>query len=474
MIFSLLRTPHSVLRIKTMSFYLLVLLFYSVFLMLIGWWASRSVRSAEDFFVAGRRLSPALLFATLLAANLGAGSTVGATGIGYTYGLSAWWWVGSAGIGSLILGFTVGPKMWRVAKDHGFYTVGDFLEYRYSRAVRGLIALLLWFGTLAILAGQLIPLAWILNLVTGIPKFAACLLGGTVVVVYFTFGGLMSTARVNAVQLIVKLTGFLLTFFLVVNAGDLFSDEETITAGFTSLFGDDPSRIWAYFIVLVPAFIVSPGLLQKIYGARDAGTVRRGVTWNAIALMLFAFVPAMLGMAARAEFPTLETQDLALPRLLIDSLPIWVGGLTLAAVFSAEISSADAVLFMLTTSLSKDLYQTFINPEASDARLLTVSRITAVVAGLFGVILAAILPDIISALTIFYSILSVALFVPLIAGLYSAKPDARSALMTIVGSVSIMVVIHVLTGGTGYWSLSPATWGIGTAIAIMAGHMVRK
>ena len=106
-----------------MSFYLLVLLFYSVFLMLIGWWASRSVRSAEDFFVAGRRLSPALLFATLLAANLGAGSTVGATGIGYTYGLSAWWWVGSAGIGSLILGFTVGPKMWRVAKDHGFYTV---------------------------------------------------------------------------------------------------------------------------------------------------------------------------------------------------------------------------------------------------------------------------------------------------------------------------------------------------------------
>jgi SSS family solute:Na+ symporter len=129
---------------------------------------------------------------------------------------------------------------------------------------------------------------------------------------------------------------------------------------------------------------------------------------------------------------------------------------------------------MLTTSLSKDLYQTFINPEASDARLLTVSRITAVVAGLFGVILAAILPDIISALTIFYSILSVALFVPLIAGLYSAKPDARSALMTIVGSVSIMVVIHVLTGGTGYWSLSPATWGIGTAIAIMAGHIVRK
>ena len=142
----------------------------------------------------------------LLAANLGAGSTVGATGLGYTYGFSAWWWVGSAGIGSLILGLTVGPRMWRVAKEQNLYTVGDYLEHRYSRGVRGLIAVLLWFGSLAILAGQFIPLAWILNLVLGIPKYVACLTGGAVVVVYFTFGGLTSTARVNMVQLAVKLS----------------------------------------------------------------------------------------------------------------------------------------------------------------------------------------------------------------------------------------------------------------------------
>ena len=145
---------------------------------------------------------------------------------------------------------------------------------------------------------------------------------------------------------------------------------------------------------------------------------------NAVALMLFAFIPALLGMAAYHAFPSLPTQDLALPRLLMEALPYWIGGLTLAAVFSAEISSADAVLFMLTTSLSRDLYQTYIDPDASERRMLTVSRITAVVAGLAGVVLAAILPDVITALTIFYSILSVALFVPLIAGLYSTRPNA--------------------------------------------------
>ena len=456
-----------------MSPYVTALLVYSLFLMLIGWWTSRSVRRAEDFFVAGRRLSPVLLFSTLLAANLGAGSTVGATGLGYTYGFSAWWWVGSAGIGSLILGLTVGPRMWRVAKEQNLYTVGDYLEHRYSRGVRGLIAVLLWFGSLAILAGQLIPLAWILNLVLGIPKYVACLAGGAVVVVYFTFGGLTSTARVNMVQLAVKLSGFLLAFLLIVSGGNLLAGEGAAgTAGFTNLFGDDPSRIWGYLIVLVPAFIVSPGLLQKIYGARDAPAVRKGVCTNAVALMLFAFIPALLGMAAYHAFPALDSPDLALPRLLMDAMPFWIGGLTLAAVFSAEISSADAVLFMLTTSLSRDLYQTYIEPGASEQRMLTVSRITAVVAGLAGVVLAAVLPDIITALTIFYSILSVALFVPLIAGLYSSRPNANGALATIAGSVLVMILVHLWSNGGGVGGVSPASWGIGTAAVIMVMHMV--
>ncbi len=440
--------------------------------MVIGWWASKSVRHPDDFFVAGRRLSPILLFCTMLAANLGAGSTVGATGIGYTSGLSAWWWVGSAGLGSLILGLTVGPRMWRIARNNNLYTVGDYLEYRYDRKVRGLIAILLWFGSLTILAGQLIPLAWILNLVLGIPKYLGCLAGGTVVVVYFTFGGLTSTARVNMFQLIVKLTGFITAIVLIVG-NDFQSIKKMVNleGGLTSWFGGDPYQVWSYIIVLIPAFIVSPGLLQKIYGAQNERVVRKAVCLNGLALMLFAFIPVLLGIAAYNAFPSLPSQDLALPRLLIESLPYWIGGLVLAAVFSAEISSADAVLFMLTTSLSRDLYQTFIEPGATEERVLSVSRIAGVLAGIAGIIFAALLPDVITALTIFYSILSVALFVPLLAGLYSSKPTANGALITILTSISVMVVIHILTDGTGIADISPATWGISAAVLLMGTHI---
>ena len=116
--------------------------------------------------------------------------------------------------------------------------------------------------------------------------------------------------------------------------------------------------------MLTPAFIVSPGLLQKIFGARDDRAVRIGVGLNALGLLLYAGVPVVLGISARLLFPDLAIPDLALPTILMHGLPPVVGALGLAAVFSAEVSAADAVLFMLTTSLSQDLYKRFVNPSA--------------------------------------------------------------------------------------------------------------
>src|SRR5215218_3934610 len=145
--------------------YLLLLVAYSAIQIGLGLWIGRRVHTAKDFFVAGRTLGPGLLFSTLIAANIGAGSTVGAAGLGYRDGLSAWWWVGSAAIGSVILAFTVGPAIRRIAADHNLQTVGDFLEHRYGRTVRGIVAALLWLGTLAILAGQIVAMGLVLNAV---------------------------------------------------------------------------------------------------------------------------------------------------------------------------------------------------------------------------------------------------------------------------------------------------------------------
>src|SRR5579864_5837579 len=127
-----------------MNLHLAVLIVYSLALMALGAWIGRRVRGAGDFFVAGRRLGPGLIFATMLAANIGAGSTVGATALGYTYGASAWWWVGSAAIGSIVLAIWIGPAMRREAAAHQLRTVGDYLQHRYNSVVRTFAAVILW------------------------------------------------------------------------------------------------------------------------------------------------------------------------------------------------------------------------------------------------------------------------------------------------------------------------------------------
>jgi solute:Na+ symporter, SSS family len=153
-------------------------------------------------------------------------------------------------------------------------------------------------------------------------------------------------------------------------------------------------------------------------------------------------------------------------------LPLWLGGLLLGAIFAAEVSTADAVLFMLSTSLAKDLYQTFINPQADDQRLLQVVRYTALACGVLGAVLGALLPDVISALTIFYTVLTATLVLPLLAGLYTRRVPATAALAAMLVSVALTFVLEWLTQGQGWYGVPALLWATLGAAIVMLGVSV--
>ncbi len=465
---------------------LAVLIVYSVLIVALGLWVGRRVRTTDSFFVAGRGLGPILVFSTMFAANIGAGSTVGAAGLGYDAGLSGTWWVGSAGIGTLLLAFWVGPRIWRVARDYDLHTAGDFLEHRYGKEVRATIAILLWLGSLAILAGQLIALAWVLDVVAGVPKAAGCLIGAVVMTAYFAAGGLLSSAWVNLVQVVLMVVGPLVALpWAVAEAGGWAAVVAAApasspgTAGYFDPWGG--SATWTLLALLVPAFIVSPGLLQKVYGARDERAVRIGVGWCGFALLAFAPLFPVLGMVARAFDPNLANGELALPMVLTAGVPLWLGSLGLAAVVSAQLSSADAVLFMLSTSLSKDLYKRFVRPNADDLQVLRVARAAALGGGMLGVALAIALPSVIASLSIFYSLLGVSLFVPVVAGLESRRIGTPEALAAIAGGVLVLVAATFapwrdwLEPSGWIAAVSPTTWGlVGSALVFGLAFAVRS
>ena len=455
-----------------MGLHLGLLIVYSLLLTIIGVWVARLVRTSSDFFVAGRALGAPLLFSTVLAANIGAGATVGAAGLAFRDGVSAWWWNGTAGLASLVLAFWVGPRIWRLAKTHGFYTAGDFLEYRYGPLVRGVIASLIWVGTLFILAGQLIAGAAVLEVVSGIPRPWGAVIGAVAMTIYFAAGGLLSSAWVNLVQLVVLAAGFLLAIPVLFERIGGFDGiaSAPLPAGFLDPFySSGPGSGWTYLAVLGPSFVLSPGLMQKAYGARDERAVRLGIGVQGIVLLFFAFVPVFFGIAARILHPAITSSNLVLPTVLAADLSPWLGALALAAVFSAEVSTCDAILFMLSTSMSKDLYKRFINPGATDRQVLLVARAAAVVGGAAGVLLAIQLETIITALTIFYSLVGVSLFVPVIAGLAGRRGGAPEALASIAAGVATLLAVQMATEGKGWWIFNPNVVGL---IAAAAGFAI--
>lgn len=461
--------------------HLVLLLLFAVAQVALGLFIARRVKGASDFFVAGRSLGPGLLFSTFLAANIGAGSTVGAAGYGYRDGLSAWWWVGSAGIGSLILATWVGPKIRAIAAAQNLRTVGDFFEWRYDARVRAVLTSILWVGALTILAGQLVALSKLVKAVLGWEGWIGCMIGGVVMTTYSAAGGLKSSAWVNMVQLAVKMIGFFIALPIALSlVGGLSGLREATTAAGTAApadywnFFQSGQSGWMYIAFLGPSFIASPGLLQKIFGARDDRAVRIGVGLNALGLLSYAIIPILLGMIARVLHPGLTDRELALPMLLVHNLPPLVGSLALAALFSAEVSAADAALFMLTTSLSQDLYRRFLNPSASDLTVLKVARTTTLASGAAATALAIVMPSVADTLTIFYLLLSVSMFVPVIAGLYARRVGAPEALAATAAGMTLLFATR-MTGKAWVYGLTPPMWGLAAAtVAAVLVTLVRK
>ena len=467
-----------------MNWYLVVIALYAVLLIAVGVIISRRVKGADDFFVGGRKMAPFLLFITLVAPNIGAGSTVGVAGMGFTSGISAAWWIIASAVGTFILAFIIGPKIWEIAKNHGFYTLGDYLEYRYNRYLRGLISLMMAIGTLAIFAGQLMGIGWILSVVADIDKTTSVLIASAVVVLYFCAGGFLSAVYANLIEACVKLIGFIVAVPLVlsfVGGFDGLHDKVVAnmadaaqSAAYFSFDGLGSTVIMGFFLMLMPSFFLSPALIGQVYSAKDKNTVRLSTFLCGVVMLLFSVIPVILGMAAYAIAPDLPQRDLALPYVMKECMPFWASALALAAIFSAEISAADAVLYMITTSFTKDLYKSFINPSVSDEKLIKGGRIVTVLAGVIGIGLAIVLPNVISALSIFYSLMSVSITAPLLFGLFTKKSSAASAIAAAVIGVIVTVGLELFNDNKGIWILNGQSTAILLTLIIMMVMLVVK
>ncbi len=232
------------------------------------------------------------------------------------------------------------------------------------------------------------------------------------------------------------------------------------------------TAIIGYIVMLVPSFFISPGLIGKIFAARDERSIKIGTSLNGLVQLIFAVIPVLIGMAAFANFPDLTRADLALPAAMKNMMPFAAACVALAAIFAAEVSTADTVLYMLAGSITNDLYKRFINPAISDKKLLFYSRLVSILCGVLGVILALKLESIISALTIFYSLMSVSLSAPLLFGLFTKRANNFGAILSALTGVILTLYLTFFTEthaiNFGFAVLNASTCGIILSFIVMS------
>ncbi|MCX7970438.1 MAG: sodium:solute symporter family protein [Negativicutes bacterium] len=438
---------------------------YAAILLAISWLAGRRTRTAGDFFVAGRNLTPFWLFISLVAPNIGAGSTIGVAGLAYRYGWVAGLWTMAAAAGTAVLALVVGPRIWQQARQHQLLTVGDWLAWRYGGRLRNMVSATMAVGALALFAGQLLGMAYIVHVLSGLERGLAVTAAATVVGVYFAAGGIRATLPVNLCEVVVKFAGFVaVAIWLLTEAGERLwpAVTEGSSAGWVPV---------SWFALLLPAFFSSPALLGKIFAADSPATVRRGGMACAAAMAVFAVIPVLIGIAARGSFPGLAEPETALPLLMAGRLPAWLAALALAAIVSAELSAADAILYMIAGAVARDLASWLPGRPADDNRLIRRGRLAGLAAAAAGAVVAVKIRGIIAALSAFYALMTVAVTVPLLFGLWSHRCRQGQAVAASVAG-GLLTVAGQVFGWPGWGWLTPPTAGLGLAALIMTGFFL--
>src|SRR5262245_40630163 len=273
----------------------------------------RWVGEPDDFYLAGRKLTPFILAAVLTATNVNLYSFVGQAGIVYKHGISIIWQTWTGNMALVFAGLLVIPIFRRLR----IRTIPEFLEQRYARGVRVMVAVL-WVFRLTFWLGVVLYVAVVAaQAITEVHSFTfwVCVFG-VVAMVYTMLGGMWSVAFTDVMQFVIMLAGALIVLPLSMSAVGWFPAlAGTLPSGALDLIpraGDyDWKFILAIFLLGIEWACVDQGMLQRAFGAESTRTVAKGLVLAGIATTPFALLWNLPGLPASRLYPGLENPDSA-------------------------------------------------------------------------------------------------------------------------------------------------------------------
>tara|TARA_B100000989_G_scaffold275113_1_gene234417 strand:+ start:1154 stop:2842 length:1689 start_codon:yes stop_codon:yes gene_type:complete len=474
---------------------------YAIIILGIGLWVSRDKKgkqkNAEDYFLASKSLPWWAVGASLIAANISAEQFIGMSGSGFALGLAIASYEWMAAITLLVVGKYFLP----IFIEKGLYTIPEFIEKRYSTNLKTILAIF-WIAlfvfvnltTVLFLGGKALDTiigfgdgSILLNSIIGLGLFAAA---------YSLWGGLASVAWTDVIQVVILIFGgLLMTYFGLVNV----TDSGSFIDGIKYVYEKAPER---FSMILSKGEIIKPNggdawwdlpglavliggmwvanlyywgfnqyIIQRTLAAKSLAEGQKGIVFAAFLKLIIPVIVVLPGIIAYVmnvdDSGLLTTQsvdpgfigaagnfanDNAAPWLIKNFIPAGVKGLILAALAAAIVSSLASMLNSTSTIFTMDIYKSHFNKNASDAQMVSVGRITAVVALIIAIIIApqlGSLGQVFIFIQEYTGVVSPGILAVFLMGLFYKKATNNGAIWGAILSIPIAMYFKVAPKG---WS----------------------
>ncbi|CAG0955727.1 Osmoregulated proline transporter OpuE [Methylophilaceae bacterium] len=441
----------------------------------IGLIAATRVKNTKDFAVAGRHLPLPVVMATVFATWFGAEAVFGVSATFVKDGLTG---VVADPFGSsmclVIAGVFFATQLYKL----NIITLGDFYRMRYNRTVEVLTTIAIVVSYLGWVAAQIKALGLIFNMLSNgaVSEEAGMILGTVIVLTYTTFGGMLSVAVLDFVQMTVIIGGLLYIGYIVsgMTGGVAPVIAHASAAGKLDFFPPADPWLWVTFIgawmTMMLGSIPQQDVFQRITSAKSAKIAMWGSILGASIYFCFTFVPMFIAYSSTLIDPAFfnklidEDSQRVLPTLVITHMPLLAQVIFFGAVISAIMSCSSATLLAPSVSFAENIVRGFM-PHLTDRGFLRVMRICLV--GFAACVLTYALN---SENTIFgmvesaYKVTLAGAFVPLFFGAFWKRATSQGALAAIIGGIGTWVLVEVLIGEEG--PIPPQL--IGLAVSMLA------
>jgi len=380
---------------------LVIIAFYFVLVLGIGFYLRGRAHTGEDFFMAGREMTAWVAGLSFLSANLGSLELMGWAAAAYQYGMLAvhWYWIGAIPA-MLFLGIVMMP-FYYISKTH---SVPGYLKLRFGEASRTLSSVSFAFMTVLMSGINMYSMALVMKVVLGWDIHFSIWVSSLTVAIYVALGGLRSAIFNEVLQFILIWAGALLIPILgLIDAGGWSSLKLRIahhasaeyTHAWATLgsFNGNPMGIHWTGIVFGLGFVLAFGywttdflVVQRVLAAKDLRAAKMAPIIGAAFKIMVPFIVILPGLLALAVLPTKlmgETAAVAsgghsynevLPLMLARYCGPGLLGLGVTALIAGFMSGMAGNVSAFTTVWTYDIYRALINKDASDHHYVSMGR----------------------------------------------------------------------------------------------------